>query len=61
MGEILIGLFILLATIPASGCILGENQKNRESVFSKNLEEQEEQDFRNKKIEEKFKNDWGIL
>ena len=61
MGELLIGLFILLATIPASGCVLGENQKKQNSIFEKNLEEKEEQDFRNRKIEEKFKNDWANL
>ena len=45
MGELLIVLFILSASMPVSGIILGGNPKIKESVFLKTKEEKEEEDF----------------
>ena len=45
MSELLLILFVLSASIPVSGIILGVNPKIKESVFLKTKEEKEEEDF----------------
>ena len=45
MSELLLILFILSASVPVSGIVLGVNPKIRESVFLKTKEEKEEEDF----------------
>ena len=45
MSELLLILFVLSASIPVSGFILGGNPKIKESVFLKTKEEKEEEDF----------------
>jgi len=45
MGELLIVLFILSASIPVSGIVLGTDPKIKESVFEKTKEEKEVEDF----------------
>lgn len=45
MGELLIILFVLSASLPVSGIILGSNPKNRNSIFEETREEKEEKEF----------------
>ena len=44
MGELLVVLFILSASVPVSGIVLGSNPKSRNSVFEKTNEEREEEE-----------------
>ena len=44
MGELIIILFILSASVPVSGICLGVNPKERNSVFEKTNEEREEEE-----------------
>ena len=45
MGELLIILFVLSASVPVSGIVLGVNPKTRNSVFEKTKEEKEEEEY----------------
>ena len=45
MGELLIILFVLSASVPVSGIVLGVNPKTRNSVFEKTREEKEEEEY----------------
>ena len=45
MGELIIILFVLSASVPVSGIVLGVNPKTRNSVFEKTREEKEEEEY----------------